>query len=99
VSYEQVEPTETGWSKWEIWPRKFRHMCCHCSEVHDVETKVDKKRRIWFRWKANNRASAAARRNFLMLALFLLVGCTSKPEQVLYNYDLAYPSRLDANHL
>lgn len=61
-TYDQVTETETGWSKFEIWPRKVRHGCCHCNLVHDLEIKVDAKRNVWFRWRVNNRATAAARR-------------------------------------
>lgn len=58
---EQIEPTATGWSKWSIWPRKVRHICCECNNVHDVEMKVSKGK-IWMRWKTNHRATAAMRR-------------------------------------
>lgn len=62
MAYDQVEPGPTGWSKFEIWPRKVRHACCFCDGVHEIEMRVDAKKRVWFRWKINNRATAAMRR-------------------------------------
>ncbi len=60
---EQIEPHhKNGWSKFSIWPRKVGHICCGCSLAHDVEMKVDKKGRIWMRWRTNNQATAAMRR-------------------------------------
>jgi hypothetical protein len=60
--YQTVEMTKSGWSKWEIWPRKVRHGCCGCSLVHDLEMMVDKRGKIVMRWRINNRATAAMRR-------------------------------------
>ena len=52
-------------TEWFHVPRKnFRHMCCGCSLVHDVDFKVDKRGRIWTRWSPNDRATSASRRWF-----------------------------------
>ena len=51
--------------EWFHIPRKgFRHGCCECSLIHDVDVKVDEQGRVWTRWRVNGRATAAARRWF-----------------------------------
>lgn len=42
--------------------RGYRMMCCDCGLVHELDFRVVK-RRIQFRVRRNNRATAAARRS------------------------------------
>lgn len=64
MTVEQIEPGPNGWSKWSVWPRKVRHICCDCNSAHDVEMRVDKKNVIWMRWRVNNAATSAMRRSW-----------------------------------
>jgi hypothetical protein len=42
--------------------RGFRHQCCDCGLVHDVDFKSDTRRTLETRWRINPRATAAVRR-------------------------------------
>lgn len=45
-------------------PKIFRHQCCDCGLVHDVELDVeDGHGKVIWRWKRNNRATAQVRRH------------------------------------
>lgn len=51
IANEWVQPVRRG----------YRMMCCDCGLVHELDFRV-MKRRIQFRVRRNNRATAAARR-------------------------------------
>lgn len=53
--YEHLQPDETGWSKWVHFPRFWKHQCCECGAKHLVLMKLDKRYRIWMKWKTDNR--------------------------------------------
>lgn len=54
--YEQLIPQENGWSKWSWFPRRFKHQCCSCGEIHAVQMRLDRAtKKIWMRWKTDNR--------------------------------------------
>lgn len=53
---EWIRPMRTGW----------RHACCDCGSVHDVDFKVVKAgrgNRVHVRFRANRRATVAMRRH------------------------------------
>lgn len=60
--YEHLTPEKDGWSKWSHFPRRFKHQCCECSEIHWVQMKVIAGK-IFMKWKTDNQASAVARSN------------------------------------
>lgn len=62
MTYDQLEPEDDGWSKWHFFPRFWKHACCFCSEIHEVKMKVDKRGKIWMKWRTDKRASSAMRR-------------------------------------
>jgi len=61
MAVEQLQPGPNGWSKWSVWPKKVRHICCHCLNTHDIEIKVDKRLNVNMRWKENKKATSRAR--------------------------------------
>ena len=59
AKYDVAQPDE-----WFFVPRKgFRHGCCSCGLIHDVEFKIVNNK-IYTRWKTHERATAASRRWF-----------------------------------
>lgn len=57
---------ETPENEWESPTRKgFRHMCCDCQLIHEVDTRLvdyGAGKKIQWRWRRLERATAAARR-------------------------------------
>lgn len=53
--YEQLTPGDGGWSKWTWFSRIWKHQCCACGEIHTVQMRLDNAKKIWMRWKTDNR--------------------------------------------
>lgn len=64
IKYEQLYDGE--W--FSPYNKKYRHMCCDCALIHTVSFKLDENGKIWLRWNADRRATAAARRAFKFTA-------------------------------
>lgn len=60
TKYEQI--TEGEWVR--VRKRGHRNMCCHCALTHVIDYRTNSDGSLELRFRIDERATAAARRNF-----------------------------------